>query len=99
MMISFSAKFVFICCKQIFAAYLSCVVLLFKSSFSSDVSYGAVETPQRDVLKKEILKKDSIEVAKNTGPTNDNMFSFGGWMKNLLSPIDTSTMPRPPPPP
>ena len=46
-----------------------------------------------------IYPDDPIEVAKNTGPTNDNMFSFGGWMKNLLSPIDTSTMPRPPPPP
>ena len=46
-----------------------------------------------------IYPDDPIEVAKNTGPTNENMFSFGGWMKNLLSPIDTSTMPRPPPPP
>jgi Family of unknown function (DUF6523) len=46
-----------------------------------------------------IYPDDPIEVAKNTGPSNDNMFSFGGWMKNLLSPIDTSTMPRPPPPP
>jgi hypothetical protein len=46
-----------------------------------------------------IYPDDPIEVAKNTGPTNNNLFSFGGWMKNLLSPIDTSNMSRPPPPP
>jgi hypothetical protein len=44
-----------------------------------------------------IYPDDPIEVAKNTGPSNDNnIFSFGGWMKNLLSPIDTSSVKRPP---
>jgi Family of unknown function (DUF6523) len=45
-----------------------------------------------------IYPDDPIEVAKNTGPTNDNIFTFGGWMKSLLSPMDTSKVPPPPTP-
>jgi Family of unknown function (DUF6523) len=44
-----------------------------------------------------IYPDDPIEVAKNSGPnTDNNIFSFGGWMKSLLSPIDTSNVKRPP---